>query len=51
LAWDLKGRKGIIPDAGGQIIPHEFDNKPENQMVYEKNGVWKGFTPPPLPKD
>ena len=39
LAWDLKGRKGLLPDAGGQIIPHEFDYKAENQVVYEKNGV------------
>jgi ribonuclease Z len=39
LAWDIKGRTGILPDAGGQVIPHEFDYKGENQVVYEKNGV------------
>jgi ribonuclease Z len=39
LAWDIKGRTGILPDAGGQVIPHEFDYKTENQVVYEKNGV------------
>jgi ribonuclease Z len=39
LAWDLKGRTGLLPDAGGQVIPHEFDYKAENQVVYEKNGV------------
>lgn len=39
LAWDLKGRTGLLPDAGGQIIPHEFDYKAVNQVVYEKNGV------------
>jgi len=39
LAWDIKSRTGILPDAGGQVIPHEFDYKPENQVVYEKNGV------------
>ena len=39
LAWDIKGRTGLLPDAGGQVIPHEFDYKAENQPVYEKNGV------------
>ena len=39
LAWDIKGRTGILPDAGGQVIPHEFDYKGENQVIYEKNGV------------
>ena len=39
LAWDIKGRSGLLPDAGGEVIPHEFDYKPENQVVYEQNGV------------
>jgi ribonuclease Z len=39
LAWDIKSRTGILPDAGGQVIPHEFNYKGENQVVYEKNGV------------
>ena len=39
LAWDIKGRSGALPDAGGQVIPHEFDYKKENQVVYEENGV------------
>ena len=39
LAWDIKGRTGVLPDAGGKVIPHEFDYKPGNQLVYEKNGV------------
>ena len=39
LAWDLKGRTGLLPDAGGAVIPHEFDYKALNQPVYEKNGV------------
>jgi ribonuclease Z len=39
LAWDIKGRTGLLPDAGGKVIPHEFDYKTENQLVYEKNGV------------
>ena len=48
LAWDIKGRTGLLPDAGGKVIPHEFDYKAENQPVYEKNGVritsWPAFT-------
>ena len=39
LAWDIKGRTGLLPDAGGEIVPHEFDYKAENQIVYQKNGV------------
>lgn len=39
LAWDIKGRSGILPDAGGKVITHEFDFKIENQVVYEANGV------------
>ena len=38
-AWDLKGRSGVLPDAGGQLIPHEFDYKKVNQVVYDDNGV------------
>jgi len=39
LAWDIKGRTGILPDAGGTVITHEFEYKKENQVVYEDNGV------------
>jgi ribonuclease Z len=39
LAWDIKGRTGLLPDEGGKVITHEFDYKPENQVVYENNGV------------
>jgi ribonuclease Z len=39
MAWDIKGRSGILPDAGGQVITHEFDYRKENQVVYEENGV------------
>ena len=39
LKWDIKGRSGILPDAGGKVITHEFDFKQENEVVYEKNGV------------
>ena len=38
-AWDVSGRAGILPDAGGQLIAHEFDFKQDNGVVYEKNGV------------
>ena len=39
LAWDLKGRTGLLPDAGAKVIPHEFDYKSENQVIYEENGA------------
>ena len=39
LAWDIKGRSGALPDAGGQVIPHEFDFKKEDQVVFNENGV------------
>jgi ribonuclease Z len=39
LAWDIKGRTGILPDQGGKVVAHEFDFKQEDQVVYEKNGV------------
>lgn len=39
LAWDIKGRSGALPDAGGHVIAHEFDYKKEDQVVYEENGV------------
>jgi ribonuclease Z len=39
LAWDIKGRTGLLPDAGGEVIAHEFDYKQEDQVVYEQNGV------------
>lgn len=39
MAWDIKGRTGILPDAGGEVITHEFDFKLENQVIYEENGV------------
>ncbi len=39
LAWDLKGRTGALPDAGGKVIAHEFDYRQVNQVVYDENGV------------
>jgi ribonuclease Z len=38
-AWDITGRSGAWPDAGGQLIAHEFDYIQENKVVYEENGV------------
>jgi ribonuclease Z len=38
-AWDIAGRSGAWPDAGGRMIAHEFDYKQDNEIVYEKNGV------------
>ncbi len=37
--WDIATRTGALPDAGGEIVVHEFDFKQENAVVYEKNGV------------
>ncbi len=37
-AWDVQGRSGILPDAGGKLIAHEFDYR-KHQTVYNKNGV------------
>jgi ribonuclease Z len=39
LAWDIKGRTGILPDVGGQVIAHEFDFKQEDKVVFAGNGV------------
>jgi ribonuclease Z len=38
-AWDIAGRSGALPDAGGQIVVHEFDYKAVNAIVYQENGV------------
>ncbi|MGI9242177.1 MAG: guanitoxin biosynthesis MBL fold metallo-hydrolase GntH [Verrucomicrobiales bacterium] len=38
-AWDLQTRSGALPDAGAQIVVHEFDYKQQNETVYEANGV------------
>jgi ribonuclease Z len=38
-AWDIAGRSGALPDAGGQIVVHEFDYKAVNEVIYQKNGV------------
>jgi len=38
-AWDLAGRSGALPDAGGQIVVHEFDYKGVNEIIYQEDGV------------
>lgn len=38
-AWDIATRTGALPDAGGQIVVHEFDYLQENEVVYDNNGV------------
>ena len=30
---------GALPTQGGILVPHEFDYKGENQIIYEENGV------------
>jgi len=38
-AWDVRGRAGALPDAGGELIAHEFDYRQVEGVVYEENGV------------
>ena len=38
-AWDIATRTGALPNAGGEIVVHEFDYLQENKIVYQKNGV------------
>jgi ribonuclease Z len=38
-AWDITGRAGILPDAGGRMVAHEFDYQQVGEVVYEENGV------------
>lgn len=37
-AWDVTSRAGTLPNAGGEIIAHEFDYA-ETAAIYQKNGV------------
>ena len=37
-AWDVSARTGVLPDAGGKIIAHEFDYS-KTAIIYDKNGV------------
>ena len=38
-AWDIRGRSGTLPDAGGGLIAHEFDYKKVGGVVYDQNDV------------
>ena len=38
-AWDISTRSGALPDAGGEVVVHEFDYKENNTIVYQENGV------------
>lgn len=38
-AWDITGRAGTLPDAGGGLVAHEFDYKQIGGVVYNQNGV------------
>ena len=37
-AWDVTSRAGTLPNAGGELVAHEFDFS-ITQVVYNKNGV------------
>ena len=37
-AWDVTSRAGTLPDAGGEIVAHEFDFS-KTAVVYDQNGV------------
>ena len=39
LTWDIEGRAGRLPPAGGEVVVHEFDFKAENAIIYQENGV------------
>jgi ribonuclease Z len=39
LTWDIEGRAGRLPPAGGEVVVHEFDYRGENEIVYQENGV------------
>jgi len=38
FAWDIRGRAGRLPDAGGRLVAHEFDYA-RVQVVYDRNGA------------
>jgi len=37
-AWDVTSRAGTLPNAGGEIVAHEFDYS-KTTVIYDKNGV------------
>jgi ribonuclease Z len=37
-AWDVTSRAGTLPNAGGEIVAHEFDYS-KTAVIYDENGV------------
>ena len=37
-AWDVFARSGTLPDAGGELVGHEFDFS-KTAIIYDENGV------------
>ncbi len=37
--WDIEGRTGRLPPAGGKLEVNEFDYRGMNAVVYQENGV------------
>lgn len=37
-AWDVTSRAGTLPNAGGEIVAHEFDHS-KTGVIFEENGV------------
>ena len=37
-AWDVTSRAGTLPNAGGEIVAHEFDFS-KTAVIYDENGV------------
>jgi ribonuclease Z len=37
-AWDVTSRAGTLPNAGGEIVAHEFDFS-KTAVIYDQNGV------------
>ncbi|MEE8294509.1 MAG: MBL fold metallo-hydrolase, partial [Sphingomonadales bacterium] len=37
-AWDVTSRAGTLPNAGGEIVAHEFDFS-KTTVIYDQNGV------------
>ncbi len=36
--WDIQGRSGTLPDAGGRLVAHEFDFS-KTHVIYDENDV------------
>ena len=47
-AWDTTGRSGAWPDAGGQLIAHEFDYKQETKSFMKRTVCASPLFPPSM---